>query len=149
MKKVVPLTTLTSSADKPAKGSWGGSRPGAGRKGGKRPGAGAHPKQKSTLIRSLREAEARAAENIAAQFQIELESGVVKYLKNLQTLASGLSKEEAAAFGELPDRYANIYLIDRYLGKPTERVEARQQVVVRVVYEDRPQVIEGEAREVE
>ena len=49
--------------------------------------------------------------------------------------------------GALPSLEANKYLIDRILGKPTERTEARGEVIIKIVYEKRSRVVDGKLHE--
>ena len=51
-----------------------------------------------------------------------------RYKRNLDALADGVyveSEKDGRIYKTLPDRQANVYLVDRILGKPTERVEAK------------------------
>lgn len=70
------------------------------------------------------------ARNRLQEAQDELFAAVVadlqRYKANLDWLADGVWVEDAEKgriYQRLPDRAANIYLIDRVLGKPTEKHE--------------------------
>ena len=94
------------------------------KRGGLRNPPGGRPKGSKEGIKSrVERAKVKAVENVVAEFQRTLEERLLKNLRNLGVLADGLTPEQAEAFGVLPDRYANIYLIDRLLGKPVERRE--------------------------
>lgn len=70
----------------------------------------------------------RQPAEIAADFYGLILVKLEKLLGNLEYLANGEYTEDEhgnRTYTTLPDRQANIYLIDRVLGKPTERVEAK------------------------
>ena len=117
--------------------------------GGARKGAGRPKASVRVLERAIKQAEAKAIVNVAEQAQAYLENRLLKNLKNLGELADGISKEDTEAYGLPPDRQANVYLLDRYLGKPTERVEGRGEVTIRIVYEKRPRIVDGKVHEEE
>lgn len=86
---------------------------GKSKRGGKRPGAGRKPR----VLRLLRaDWQAETANRIAERLP--------KLLENLFALADGVKvKGEDGVYQTLPCRETNKYLIDRVLGKPTERTE--------------------------
>lgn len=93
----------------------------AGRSGGVRPGSGRKPTAEKYKV-PIGKAEAQ----IAAELP--------QLLQNLLTLAKGvhveMSDSEGAAFvyQKPPDYKANEYLINRIMGKPTERQEIEADV---------------------
>ena len=114
--------------------------------GGARKGAGRHrgSTRVHVLEKAVQQAEEKAILNVAQHAQEFLEKRLPQYLNNLDAIADGiLVKDNNGVYAVPPDRMANTYLIDRYLGKPTERVEGRGEVTIRIVYEKRPRVVEG------
>ena len=91
---------------------YGGARKGAGR-----------PKGSVRVL--TEQAEGRAVANVQQLAQAYLETRLLKNLNNLGNLADGIQVKEGdtPVYSVPPDRQSNIYLLDRYLGKPTERVE--------------------------
>lgn len=92
----------------------------AGKNGGARPGAGRKPKTE-LYDKQIRAAEKRVADHLPA------------LVDNLLRLAMGVTVEDVdVATGEVmvykkaPDYKANEYLINRIMGKPTERTENEQ-----------------------
>lgn len=88
-------------------------------RGGKRPGAGRKPKAMKYQTEI-----ARAEKQIGDRLPLLVE--------NLIRLADGVTVQKETIVGtvvytEPPDRAANVYLIDRILGKPTERHEVSGQ----------------------
>ena len=75
------------------------------------------PPKAEKFAGQIARAEARIARNL------------VRYIENMEALADGLWTEEQTPEGKRvvyqrpPDRAANQYLIDRVMGKPTERQE--------------------------
>ena len=115
---------------------YGGARKGAGR-----------PKGSPRIFNTaMKQAEGRAILNIAQQAQAYLENRLLKNLNNLGALADGIQVKEGdtPVYSVPPDRQSNVYLLDRYLGKPTERVEGRGEVTIKIVYEKRPRVVDGQ-----
>lgn len=93
--------------------------------GGARGGAGRKPGElKSLLDTPIREAEKRIVDRLP------------HLLANLFVLADGVMVEgdipgedgEPSVYRKPPDRQANEYLINRVMGKPTEKTEADVQV---------------------
>jgi hypothetical protein len=84
----------------------GGARPGAGRK-----------RKSDKFAGQIAKAESRIADRL------------LDYLDNMEQLAAGIWMDEVDKEGErrlylrAPDRQANEYLINRIMGKPTERKE--------------------------
>jgi len=84
--------------------------------GGARPGAG-RPRTRDKFAGHIAKAEKRIADRLA------------DYIDNLQQLADGVMVQEEVLPGQLiiykrpPDRQANEYLLNRIMGKPTERKE--------------------------
>ena len=117
---------------------YGGARKGAGR-----------PKGSVRVL--TEQAEGRAIVNVQRLAQAYLETRLLKTLNNLGNLADGIQVKEgdAPVYSVPPDRQANVYLLDRYLGKPTERVEGRGEVTIRIVYEKRPRIVDGKVIEEE
>ena len=76
-----------------------------------------------------------------------LVEGLLQGAKNVKRLGDGYTKAEMENVGALPSLEANKYLIDRVLGKPTERVEGRGEVTIRIVYEERPRQVDGKVIE--
>lgn len=82
--------------------------------GGARPGAG-RPRKRDKYSGQIVAAENRIADRLP------------QYIDNLARLADGIFREEEDEHGikfiytTPPDRQANEYLINRILGKPTER----------------------------
>jgi hypothetical protein len=87
--------------------------------GGARAGAG----RKRSSVRELLDAAAVAAER-------QITDHMPKLIANMLVLADGVSVEKPVGDGETivytqpPDRAANEYLINRVMGKPTEKTEA-------------------------
>ena len=116
--------------------------------GGARKGAGRPKASVRVLERVMKQAEGRAILNVAQHAQEFLEKRLPQYLNNLDAIADGiLVKDNNGVYADPPDRMANTSLIDRYLGKPTARVEGRGEVIIRIVYEKRPRMIEGSLSE--
>jgi hypothetical protein len=75
------------------------------------------PAKAEKFAGAIAKAEARIAKNL------------VRYIENMEALADGIYQEEMTIEGARivyqrpPDRQANAYLIDRIMGKPTERKE--------------------------
>lgn len=85
--------------------------------GGRRRGAG----RKTRKIVSLRA-------KLSEQVDVAIGAKMPDLLRNLFLLADGITLQRITPdgpliFTEAPDRAANIYLVDRVLGKPTERHE--------------------------
>jgi hypothetical protein len=86
-------------------------------RGGKREGAGRKPKREK-YSGPINKAEKRIADRLP------------ELLDNMFALAAGVTVQDVGADGTTdvytrpPDRDANKYLIDRILGRPTERHEA-------------------------
>jgi len=85
--------------------------------GGARPGAGRKPRAKK-FESIIQKADNRIAENL------------VRYIENMERLADGVLVEDVNVltaktfvYQEPPNRQANEYLINRVMGKPTERQE--------------------------
>ena len=111
----------------------------------------------------MKQAEGKAILNIAQQAQDYLENRLLKNLNNLGQLADGIQVKEgdAPVYSVPPDRQSNVYLLDRYLGKPTERVEdnrppATNNTLVlqgfsieqlRELLKGMPQVVDGKVHE--
>jgi hypothetical protein len=63
-------------------------------------------------------------------------------------LAKGVTVQEVTAEGETvvftrpPDYRAGQYLMDRIMGKPKERIESENDVIIRVMYADESRAIE-------
>lgn len=79
--------------------------------------AGRPPKAEK-FAGQIAKAEARIAKNL------------VRYIENMEALADGITVQETDAktgatvvYTRAPDRQANEYLINRIMGKPTERQE--------------------------
>ena len=116
--------------------------------GGARKGAGRPKGSVTALEHAMKQAKARAITTVADKVQEFLEDNLLGNLNNLESLANGIQVNEGEeVFAVPPDRQSNIYLIDRYLGKPTERTEARGEVVIRIVYEKRPRIVDGKVHE--
>lgn len=87
-----------------------------GKNGGARPGAGRKPKAQK-YEQQINKAERQVADWLPA------------LMHNMKRLADGVVVQEETPDGETliyqkpPDRAANQYLIDRIMGKPTERHE--------------------------
>ena len=90
-------------------------------------------------------ARGQAIANVTKQATEYLESRLLKNLNNLGALADGIVIEEngKTAYAVPPDRESNVYLTNRLIGKPTERVEGRGEVTIKIVYEKRPRVVDG------
>jgi hypothetical protein len=79
------------------------------------PGGPGRPAKADKFAGQIARAEARIARRL------------VRYIANMEALADGIYQEEASETGKRvvyqrpPDRQANEYLINRILGKPTER----------------------------
>lgn len=75
------------------------------------------PAKADKFAGQIAKAEGRIAKNL------------VRYIENMEALADGIFTEERTEEGARivyqrpPDRQANQYLIDRIMGKPTERKE--------------------------
>lgn len=88
----------------------------AGQNGGARPGAGRKPK-------------AEKFENVITKADKRIAANLVRYIENLEALADGVTVQEVDKDGNeriytrAPDRQANEYLLNRIMGKPTERHE--------------------------
>lgn len=119
--------------------------------GGARKGAGRPQNTPRVLAHALRKAKGRAIANVAEKVQEVLEQSALDNLNNLLNLANGIkvSEGDTPVYSVPPDRQSNVYLLDRYLGKPTERVEGRGEVTIRIVYEKRPRVVDGKVHEEE
>lgn len=84
--------------------------------GGARPGAG-RPRKSDKFAGHIAKAEKQIADRLA------------DYIDNLQLLADGVLVQEELipgqpmVFKRPPDRQANEYLINRIMGKPTDRRE--------------------------
>jgi hypothetical protein len=89
----------------------------AGKNGGARPGAGRKPRAE-LHARPIKVAEKRIADRLPL------------LIDNLFTLADGVTIQEEdedgnpRIYSRPPDRHANEYLVNRILGKPTERSES-------------------------
>ena len=87
--------------------------------GGPRPHAG----RKRSSVRELLDAAAVAAER-------QITDHMPRLIQNMLVLANGVSVEKTDSEGETyvytqpPDRAANEYLINRVMGKPTDKTEA-------------------------
>ena len=85
-------------------------------RGGARPGAGRKPK-------------AEKFETVINLAERQIVDKLPKLLDNMMDLANGVAVEETDAYGEKkvyerpPDRQACEYLINRIMGRPTERTE--------------------------
>ena len=98
-------------------------------KGGARPGAG-RPKSREVHESAVRKAEKKIRDRLP------------QLIDNLLTLADGVTVEDVTVEGETvvyrkpPCRQTNEYLVNRILGKPTEKVETDNSggLTVRVVY---------------
>jgi hypothetical protein len=104
----------------------------AGPNGGARPGAGRKPKAQ-VYESEITKADRRIAKNL------------VRYIENMEQLADGLMLEETdtrtgrtRVYTTAPDRQANEYLINRIMGKPTERVDQEHSggITIAVSYAD-------------
>ena len=101
------------------KGQNGGARPGAGR-----------PKTRDVHVSAVRKAEKKIRDRLP------------ELIDNLLILADGVTVEEMTLEGETtvyrkpPCRQTNEYLVNRILGKPTEKIESENSggMTVRVVY---------------
>jgi hypothetical protein len=89
----------------------------AGKNGGARPGAGRKPRAE-VYESAITKADRRLAKNL------------IPHIENMERLADGVLVEEAhpitgkmVVYQRPPDRQANEYLINRVMGKPTERQE--------------------------
>lgn len=89
----------------------------AGQNGGARPGAGRKPK-------------AQVFESLITRADKRIAKNLVRYIENLEQLANGVLVEDTniitgdkMVYQRPPDRAANEYLINRIMGKPTERQE--------------------------
>ena len=88
----------------------------AGKNGGARPGAGRKPKAEKYET-AINRAEKRIADRLP------------ELIDNMFRLAEGVTVQEVdeeggvLVYSKPPDRQANEYLINRILGKPTERAE--------------------------
>ncbi len=97
--------------------------------GGARPGAG-RPRKREKYARPIAQAEKRIADNLP------------NIIDKLMELADGVTVQETGKDGSEriydrpPDREAAKYLIDRIMGKPTERQEVDNSgdLVIRVHY---------------
>lgn len=75
------------------------------------------PAKADKFAGQIAKAEGRIAKNL------------VRYIENMEALADGIFEEQMTVEGvkivyqRPPDRQANAYLIDRIMGKPTERKE--------------------------
>lgn len=93
--------------------------------GGARPGAG----RKRSAVRDLLDAAAVAAER-------QITDRMPRLIANMFVLADGVMVEEdvpgedgePVRYTKPPDRQANEYLINRVMGKPTEKTEADVKV---------------------
>lgn len=90
---------------------------GRAKNGGARPGAGRKPKAQ-VFESAITKADKRLAKNL------------LHHIENMERLADGVLVEERDAltgqpvvYQRPPDRAANEYLINRVMGKPTERTE--------------------------
>jgi hypothetical protein len=104
----------------------------AGPNGGARPGAGRKPKAQ-VYENEITKADKRIAKNL------------VRYIENMERLADGVIIQETnivtgdqQVYQEPPNRQANEYLINRIMGKPTERNEQEHSggIKIAVTYED-------------
>ena len=70
-------------------------------------------------------ARGQAIANVTKQATEYLESRLIKNLINLGALADGIIVKDNGkpAYVVPPDRESNVYLTNRLIGKPTERVE--------------------------
>lgn len=96
-------------------GNYGGSRPGAGRPKKRDANAGA-------IVKAEKKIRDRLPEVIDALFELAL--GVTVKEVSLQG--------ETNVYRKAPDAKAAIYLTDRIMGKPTERVEVEADVTANV-----------------
>jgi len=95
------------------------------------PGGPGRPRKREKHAGAISKAEKQIADRLP------------ELINNLLELAGGVLVEEVDESGKPrvyrrpPDRAANEYLINRVLGKPTERVEGEHtgDVTIRVVYE--------------
>lgn len=101
--------------------------------GGARPNSGPKPK-------------AEKFESAIAAADLRISENLVRYIENLERLADGVTVSETDREGKehiytrAPDRQANEYLINRIMGKPTERKEVTgedgEPLNIRIVYGD-------------
>jgi hypothetical protein len=89
----------------------------AGQNGGARPGAGRKPR-------------AEKFESVITKADKRIAANLVRYIENMERLADGVLVEDVnivtgdtTVYQKPPDRQANEYLINRIMGKPTERKE--------------------------
>jgi hypothetical protein len=81
------------------------------------PGGPGRPSTKDKFVGAIAKADTRIAKNLS------------RYIENMEALADGVFVEEMTIVGvrmvyqRPPDRAANEYLINRIMGKPTERKE--------------------------
>lgn len=106
----------------------------AGQNGGARPGSGRKPR-------------AEKFESVITKADKRIASNLVRYIENLERLADGVTVQEVdkrtgaeIVYTCAPDRQANEYLINRIMGKPTERqeVESSGGLIIQVQYIDEP-----------
>ena len=110
--------------------------------------AGGRPtKAQAALKLALAKVVQKTREEILQEFEGVLVEGLIQGAKNIRRLGDGYTKADMEGVGALPSLEANKYLIDRILGKPTERTEARGEVTIRIVYEKRPRVVDGKVHE--
>jgi hypothetical protein len=96
---------------------------------------GARPNSGRKKTRDVNESAVREAEK-------KIRDRLPQIIDNLLILAGGVKVEETTAEGETvvykkpPCRQTNEYLVNRILGKPTEKVESENSggMTVRVVY---------------
>jgi hypothetical protein len=96
---------------------------------------GARPNSGRKKTRDVNESAVREAEK-------KIRDRLPQIIDNLLILADGVKVEETTAEGETavykkpPCRQTNEYLVNRILGKPTEKVESENSggMTVRVVY---------------
>lgn len=104
-------------------------------RGGARPGAG-RPKKEVLYAPSIRKAEKQIRDHLP------------QIVESMIALAKGVTVQEVTAEGETvvftrpPDYRAGQYLMDRIMGKPKERIESENDVIIRVMYADESRAIE-------
>ena len=99
------------------------------------------------MKKALAQVVQKTRDEVLQEFEGVLVEGLIQGAKNIRRLGDGYTKADMEGVGALPSLEANTYLIDRILGKPTERVEGRGEVTIKIVYEKRPRVVDGKVHE--
>lgn len=104
-------------------------------------------REQAALKKALAQVVNKTREEVLQEFEGLLVEGLIEGTKNIRRLGNGYTKAEMEDVGALPSLEANKYLVDRLLGKPTERVEGRGEVTIKIVYEKRPRIVDGKVHE--